>query len=234
MIPSQFGIDGCKAGWLAIWIDKNNFLFDVCPNLFDLSAKYPTAKRYLIDIPIGLGTPSHPRSIETVMRQELKGRASTVFNSPSRAAAYCESYQTAKAMNLSDTGKSLSQQSFAISPKIREANDFTFSETSIEVIESHPEIAFKHLNAGKVLMSKKKTTNGLLDRLQILTRVNSNVERIYSKIESKTPRKSVARDDIVDALCLACTLEVAGESLQFLTDENKFDSQNTPIRIGIV
>lgn len=231
---TQFGIDGCKSGWLAIWMDENNYRFDVCTSLIELYKKYPSATRYLIDIPVGLGSKAHPRTLEKEMRRNLPGRASTVFNAPSREATYCDNYIEAKAANLNVTGKSLSCQSFAICKKIKEVDNFQIVSPQLELIESHPEIAFKALNDNKVLKSRKKNKDGIAERLQILSHFNANARRVYQEVLNNTLRKNVARDDIVDAMCLAVTLEKSKPALKFLQDDNKFDERGIPIRIGLI
>lgn len=166
------------------------------------------------------------------MRKELRGRGSTVFNAPSRKAIYANSYDDACKNNLEIEGKKLSKQTFAICPKIKEADLFISRNSGIDIIESHPEICFKNLNEGRVLQTKKKTTDGLKERLSILKNYNPKTSQIYEKILSQTLRKNVARDDILDAICLSVVLEKANDTLNFLHDENLEDEKGIKIRIG--
>lgn len=232
MIPTFFGIDGCKAGWLAIWTQGGSYCFSVKPSLNILKKDHPSATRYLIDIPIGLPSTNHPRTLDTVMRRELPGRSSTVFPVVARAALQGSTGAESSQLNFFETGKKLSKQSQAIIPKIREADRFFEMHPSVDLIESHPEIAFKHLNGGTVLQSRKKSKYGLEERLNILSIYNRKAERIYHKILSATLRKDVAYDDILDALCLAITLEMAKNNLLHLRDNNTEDSLGRPIQIG--
>lgn len=190
------------------------------------------ATRYLIDIPIGLPSRSHPRTLDSQMRRELPGRSSTVFPVAARVSLAGKTGAESSQLNFLETGKKLSKQSQAIIPKIREADIFFGQNPNIALIESHPEIAFKFLNGGNVLQTSKKTKAGLEDRLSVLNRYNRKARKIYDRVASATPRKGVARDDILDALCLAITLEVAQEDLSYLTDENTVDEIGRPIRIG--
>ncbi len=231
-MSKKFGIDGCKVGWLAVWTQGNNYQFGVFKTLEKISQDAPEFDTYLIDIPVGLSSKTRKRTIEATMRKELKGRSSTVFNAPSRDAIYANNYEDACKLNLAIEGKKLSQQTYNIAPKIRETDEFISTQTSIKVIESHPEVCFKHLNGGKILQTKKKTSEGIKERLLILKSLNLKTPQLYEKILSNTYRKHVARDDIVDAICLSVVLEKTNGKLDFLRDENVNDEKNIDIRIG--
>ena len=168
------------------------------------------------------------------MRGELNGRASTVFNAPTRDAVYSLDYDSAKLANLSVEGKSLSKQSFCITPKIKEVDQFVSLNSDLEVIEGHPEVCFKFLNESKIVQSKKSSKVGIEERLSILENYNQKAPDLYRKILAQTLRKNVQRDDIVDAICLAVTLELASDGLSYLTDENPRDEKGINIKIGYV
>jgi len=166
------------------------------------------------------------------MRKELKGRASTVFTTPCRKAVYSDSYAVAKSENIAVEGKSLSKQAFCISPKIREIDEFLLNNNSPILIEAHPEISFKYLNDGNVLLSKKSKPIGIAERLSILERYNSKAPDLYNRILENTLRKHVKRDDIVDAICLSISMELGRSELNFLEDENTSDERGIEIKIG--
>jgi len=49
------GLDGCKAGWFAVIIERDmGWRIDIVPDISALWNKYPKASLVLIDIPIGL------------------------------------------------------------------------------------------------------------------------------------------------------------------------------------
>jgi len=226
------GIDGCKAGWIIVKNTREDYEFEIWKNIDELICANTDVRRFLIDIPIGLGSKSHPRTIDQALRRELGKRSSTVFNAPVREAAYTESYPEAKAKNLSIEGKSLSIQSFNICPKIRETDEFLIQQHQVEIIESHPELCFKHLNDGKVVQSKKSTPEGVEVRLNILSRYNANIPELFQKILSETQRKQAKKDDILDAICLCLVNNLADKNLQFLTDENSSDEKGIEIKIA--
>lgn len=229
MSEMKWGIDGCKAGWLAIQIDGNNFRFGVFKTLFELQTKFPETNSALIDIPIGLSSRGFTRTLESKMRKELLRKASSVFPTPSREALSMPSYKSASEVNFKVLGKKLTQQTYAIMPKIAEADKFD-QTSGFELIESHPEICFKYLNRGKVVSSSKKKLEGQNERLDILSKYNPRIRDRYQKVLKQTLRKHVARDDIIDAMCLSVCVE-NGE-LSFLKDENSIDECGKPIRIA--
>lgn len=226
------GIGGCSAGWLVISTLGNNYKYGVFSSIQELSDKHPEARACLIDVPIGLSSKAKPRTIDARMRKELKGRASTVFTTPSRKAVYANSYVEAKDINTTIEGKSLSKQAFCISPKIKEVDKFLRQSPSLKLVEAHPEISFKYLNGGRVLKTQKSKPDGIEERLSILEIYNRKTPDLYKKILQNTLRKHVKRDDIVDAICLSISMELGAQKLQFLRDDNTFDERGIEMKIG--
>ncbi len=226
------GIDGCKAGWIIVKHVDGNYEFGIWERIEELVHANEDVRRFLIDIPIGLGSLSHPRTIDQTLRRELGKRGSTVFNAPVREAVYAENYAEAKAKNLSVEGKSISIQSFNICSKIKEVDEFLIQNNTIEMIESHPELCFKYLNGGEVVLSKKSTPEGVEERLNILNQYDSSISLLFKKILSETQRKQAKKDDILDAICLCLVNYLANEKLCFLTDENLFDEKAIDMKIA--
>ncbi|TIX09969.1 MAG: DUF429 domain-containing protein, partial [Mesorhizobium sp.] len=87
------GVDGCKAGWIAVhrhpdaapWVS-------VFPGFAALLAALPASATIAVDMPIGLPDSSQKggRGPEALVRPLLGGRQSSVFSIPSRAALYAE------------------------------------------------------------------------------------------------------------------------------------------------
>lgn len=232
LTPKYCGIDGCSAGWLAIYTRGNNYQYGVYSSISELYSKNPELDICLIDVPIGLSSMNHIRTIDGLMRKELRGRASTVFSTPSRKAAYSDTYGAAKNNNFEIERKSLSKQAFCITPKIREVDEFISTKPSLKLIEAHPEISFKYLNEGRVLKSRKSQVTGIEERLAILEKYNSKTPDLYQKVVKNTLRKHVKRDDVLDAICLSVSLELGMQNLNFLRDENLVDERGIEIKIG--
>ncbi len=230
--PIYAGVDACKAGWMMVKSVEETYAFGLWEGIEDMVGQNADIQRFLIDIPIGLGSASHPRTIDQKLRRELGKRSSTVFNAPVRKAVYAENYAEAKAKNLSVEGKSISIQSFNICPKIKETDEFLLQNDDIEMIESHPELCFKYLNDGKVVLSKKSTPEGAKERLAILRKYDATIPKLFEKILSETKRKQAKKDDILDAICLCLVNRLAAEKLNFLADENFTDEKEIEMKIA--
>ena len=133
--------------------------------LSQLSENFSNDSIIIIDIPIGLELTSPNRICDIEARKFLGTRSSTIFSPPCLEAIFCQNYNQAKAINLTNTGKSISKQSWFLSKKILEAREF--SEKSFTLKEGHPECSFAEFE-GKPLTDKKKSTRGLFKRVHIL------------------------------------------------------------------
>lgn len=102
--------------------------FDDYCDISELMDKHHDADCFLIDIPVGLPENIQDESArpDRELRSRLKGKSSSVFNTPCRQAVYRQDKQDAKALNLQFLSKSLSEQSLGFSPKIREVDQFLF------------------------------------------------------------------------------------------------------------
>jgi 8-oxo-dGTP diphosphatase len=230
---SVAGIDGCKKGWLMVRYSDNNYKYGVYKHIEESIKDNKDIDRILIDMPLGLSSKKVKRTVEKELRGELKNKSSSVFNPPCREALHEIDYKSAKQKNIEIEGKSLSIQSFNISSKIKELDEFLKTKPNVELIESHPELCFKHLNNGNVLLSKKSDNNGLNERKNILFSYDENLKDLYEQIEQNTFRKDVTRDDIADAICL-CLVNKFGsrDKLSFIKDVNKLDEKRIEIRIA--
>jgi len=205
------GVDGCKKGWVYVSISKEKCNYGVCKDISELVSKVDSDAQILIDMPIGLPDKSF-RQCDIQARETIGIRGSSVFNVPTRTAIYTKDEVEAKAINKSLTGKMFSIQLWCIVPKIIQLDTYlTENPNQVQRIkESHPEVAFWSLNNKIPLQFKKKDKNktiytGVEERLNILMKYDKRARDIYNCILSKTKRKNVQRDDIVDALCLAIT-----------------------------
>ena len=227
------GIDGCPAGWVLIKYGKHGYFSGVYRTINKLIEENPDIVCAFIDMPIGLSSVGYPRTIEQKLRAELKPRHSTVFNPPCRIAVYQDDLQKAKALNIEVEGKSLSIQTLNITPKIRELDLFLKRPQKTLLIESHPELCFKYLNNGKVVLTKKSTIKGQMDRIKILSQYVANVRDFVQEIIDSNNRKKVKPDDIIDAMCLCVSLKLAGQNgIRFLRDQNLKDENQIEIKIG--
>jgi predicted RNase H-like nuclease len=192
-----YGIDGCRAGWIAVKFAPDGAReVTIIERIDQLPALDPAM--VFIDMPIGLPE-SGDRGCDLAARKLLTGAASRVFLGLRRPLLrYIDDYPAANEWAKSD-GKGLAKQAFAILPKIAEVDAVMRPERQCRFRESHPELVFWRLNGGTALVSKH-TPEGLQARRDILARHG------FDDIDAwlvKLPRQRAQADDLLDACALA-------------------------------
>ena len=198
------GIDGCKAGWIAAVAEQGNLAAARLEFISDLAA-FMAAKSVafaVIDMPIGFAAGDQIRSVEPSLRGVLKGKTSSVFNAPSRAALAETGYVEASLRNQSETGAKLSKQSHALFPKMRELDAVVQRFGQSVLREGHPEVSFSLMNGAPVL-SKKREACGAGERKALLAAQGFDLDRILAQHSSKI----CALDDALDAVALLWTAQ---------------------------
>ena len=202
----SIGIDGCKGKWVAVCLTENKFEVDKFNNIEEICEKYKNADSIIIDMPIGLPEEIKDIRPESIARKFLKGKTSSIFNTPCRQAVYAENYTKAIEENKANLGISLSPLSYGICSKMREIDEFLSNNPQWKnrLIEGHPEICFAKLNYDKAILENKTKPDGQNKRLEILQKYYSNSALVINKFLTDVPaRKKI--DDVIDALCLAIT-----------------------------
>lgn len=228
------GIDGCKLGWFYVGLDDTRaFRTGIIRNIDEITEWLEQAELILIDIPIGLldeGTSE--RLCDLAARRMIKPRGSTVFPAPARSAIAETTYEAGSAENYRRLGRKLSKQSWAISAKIREVDDFLRTERrSGKVREMHPEVAFCALNDGLPVMSSKKSREGFVERLSVLQRHYADARSVVEAARTETPlKKHLQNDDILDALAGAVTAS-GHPNLLTLPPDPPVDAEGLPMEI---
>lgn len=230
-----YGVDGCKAGWFCIALGPSETIeaFDVC-KLGDLVAMSNDGDCIFIDIPIGLSDGPDERLCDREARRTLGfPRRSSVFRTPVRAALYAGNDGEAKRISLEATGKSISIQSLAIMPKIREVDTLlrTSEKARNLVREVHPEICFWALAGERPMLHNKKNPAGIEERIAVLERVWPSAGEEFTRICKDVPRRIAARDDILDAMAAAVTGCVSPVKLQALPELPPRDTQGLPMEM---
>jgi len=206
------GVDGCRDGWIAVEYEETAFHgaghYDDIEAIWDA---HDDAKLILIDVPIGLReTDNTPRPCDAAARRVLESpRSSSVFPTPVRAVLEAESYEEARRIQENKTGGSLGAQTWGISNKIRELDEFMLSnqsEVKGTIRESHPEVCFWALNDRQSTRYSKTgvPVAAFWERVEILERVDGG---ILGDIRSagKELKSKAKNDDLVDAFVLAIT-----------------------------
>jgi predicted RNase H-like nuclease len=223
------GVDGCRAGWVMALVrpEGPEAVIRVVPRFTDVLAE--AAAIIAVDMPIGLPERAGPggRGPEQLVRPKLPGRSSSVFSVPSRAAIYADDYAAACriALATSDPPRALSRQLFNIMPKIREVDAALRADPpgAARVFESHPELAFCRLNAGRPA-PPKKTADGIALRRALLAAAGLAAD-------GPAPR-GAGIDDMLDALACATVARrlYHGEALSYPAQPPS-DAHGLPIAI---
>jgi predicted RNase H-like nuclease len=201
------GVDGCRGGWFAVFkdTDRGELQWDVINNISEIVSHHLNPEIIAIDVPIGLldGAKKGGRDCDIQAMSFLGSpRASSVFSPPVRAAVGCLNYECAKKANRSssDMQIGISKQCFGIIPKIREVDEFMSPENQRIIKEVHPEVCFWKMGGEKPTAFSKKKRGGFKERLTMLEKFGFG--EVHGALK-QYPRKSVARDDVLDA-AVAC------------------------------
>ncbi|HEY8745886.1 MAG TPA: DUF429 domain-containing protein [Chloroflexota bacterium] len=213
MAKTLIGIDSCRAGWLLATCDGSlrSLRFAITTDLQPVFASLESADAQVaIAIPIGIPD-NGARSVDYAARSLLGApRASSVFPVPCRPTLAATTYEEACAINrrASVDGKAVSQQVFAMLPKIRAVDALLSPALQVRVRECHPEVCFAVLaGKGRGLAHSKKTPEGEAERLALLSRFLPPLQ--IGAIRA-TVGAGADRDDIVDALaCLVTAHRIA-------------------------
>ncbi|MER8435327.1 DUF429 domain-containing protein [Mesorhizobium sp. M1312] len=215
------GVDGCKAGWIAVRRDPGAApSVAVFPSFVALLDALPADATVAVDMPIGLPDLSQKggRGPEALVRPLLGNRQSSVFAIPSRAALYAhtdgfatidawyaahrQASEVAKA--TSDPPRGISIQAFGIFAKIREIDAVLIARPELRrrVFESHPEVAFCRLNNDQAMRLPKKIKGavnpaGMAERKALLCR-----HGYIRGFLDQTPPRGAAADDFLDAAAM--------------------------------
>ncbi|MGE4503985.1 MAG: DUF429 domain-containing protein [Desulfovibrionaceae bacterium] len=214
------GVDGCRAGWLAVSLGPmptpgraEQWECSLWPSMAALwKGLASRAALVLVDMPMGLPWPDNPvRECDALARKHLGPRRSSVFSPPCREALKARTHEAACAMNRRVLGRGLSIQAFNIMPKIRELDDFVRSEPLVRerLREAHPELAFRAMGGGP-RPANKKTAEGAADRAALLRGRFATVLEFFTAAASAFRAGQAARDDAADALALALSARRGG------------------------
>lgn len=228
------GVDGCKAGWLAMADVGSELVVQLHPTVDDLLNTWSAADRVFIDIPIGLPHPACPtRACDQAARKALGPRASSVFSPPSRPAAFAPTYADARRLNLEAVSRSLSAQAWGICRKIREV-DLALREQpgwQNRVFEIHPEVCFGSLAGGRPMTHPKKTPEGRAERIAVLEGHEPRTRDVLEATLSRFKRSEAQADDMLDALVALVTARTDASMLISWPSVPELDECGLPMRV---
>jgi predicted RNase H-like nuclease len=209
------GVDGCKAGWVAVALEDGRFAgARVVPVFEDLLGE--TASVIGVDIPLGETVPGARRA-DAAARRRLGRRHATVFTPAPLAAAAAPTYRAASDIARRLTGKAITQQAWHLLPKMIDASKH-WAQASDRIREIHPECSFGQMK-GEPLLSRKKTPEGRRERIDLLARVGIILE-------------GSPDEDHVDAAAVAWSAHrVACDTARSLPDPPERDAEGRPVAI---
>jgi predicted RNase H-like nuclease len=231
-MPNIAGVDGCPAGWIALveQTETRRIIANVFLTFRNLADALDAAV-IAIDIPIGL-TEHDARQCDLLARRHLgPKRGTSVFPAPIRPALGASTYTHAKAASIAAQGKGISQQAWAIYPKIREVDDALQSDSDLRtrVVEVHPELTFSTW-AGAPILSGKKTPEGHAIRRDLIARHFGPLA--FDSARNQVSRNHAANDDIADAFAALWTARrIMDGNSQSLPPEPLLDSAGLPMRM---
>ena len=202
------GIDGCPSGWLCLTKDlaAGTIHARILPTIGALLVLDPRPQAVMVDVPIGL-TDSGPRECDLQARAHLKApRSSSVFPAPVRPTLVATTYAQACQIGEKADGRKLSQQAWAILPKIREVDMFLRSDPTFQqwVREVHPEVCFWAWNGNKAMANRKKSSAGKAEREALVKPLYGIA---YTAAQASLPRGQYANDDLLDAFAALWSAE---------------------------
>jgi predicted RNase H-like nuclease len=205
------GIDGCRAGWVAVLMRPAGpeVRVRVVARFAEIVAAPEQPAIIAVDVPIGLPECSGygGRAAENAVRPLLGARQSSVFSVPSRPAVYADDYREACriAAATSIPSRRVSKQLFMIAPKVREVDTLLRAEPELRrrVYECHPEVAFWRLNGEHALSEPKRLRSrphaaGLALRRELLVQAG-----LPAPVMEIRPPAGAGLDDLIDALACA-------------------------------
>lgn len=226
------GVDGCKGGWIAAIISRGNLKIDRYETISDIVKVYPEFDEFLVDMVIGLPSNKNHVRPDTYARQIIKERSSTIFPAPCRQAVYAKTVAEAYEENERVLGKKFTPLTLGIIPKMRELDSFLQNNRKYKNVikESHPEVCFAKLNS-KTMLSKKSEIDGIEERIQLLANYIPDLSTIKLLTLSRSLKCSI--DDIVDALCLSITANLAAQGYYEVIPNSPM-SDDTELRMQMI
>ncbi len=212
------GIDGCRAGWFAVWQDPKRVIRSrVFCNARDL-IPYFEKKEVItigIDMPVVLSN-SIPREADRLARKLLGKKSSSIFTAPTPKLLIQKTYEDAAKFSKENYGKSISIQSWHLFPKIKDLSEIT-NHKHFKIHEIHPELSFRSMNNNAAILERKKDPKGFEMRKALLKREFAMLD--FQKIRVQYLKKDVSNDDILDALAVLWSAQrVARNEATFLPD----------------
>lgn len=216
------GVDGCRAGWLAVVKDGERIETRVLHSDEELLALFAECLIVAIDIPIGL-TSEGPRACDRHARRHLGARASSVFPAPIRPLLAVREYVEANRLSRELQKRGVSKQAWGIVPKIVQVDRLLQRQHELRgrVYEVHPEVSFTAWNR-EPLPASKHADEGMAARRTLVTAQFGALPPV--------PR-GASEDDLLDAFAALWSAERIARGEHGILGDGHADVTGLPMRI---
>lgn len=225
------GIDGCRAGWVAVTLTVPEQTPAVTPALTPAVTAAVTVAPCLdalrlagpagIDMPLGLLAGGW-RSADLLARRALGRRGCCVFAIPPRPVWAETAYADANRRCRELTGRGLSAQAWGLRAKLLEADRYRRAAPH-PLHEVHPELAFAAM-AGAPVPDSKHSPAGLRARRALLETTGITLPA--------APPRGAGEDDLLDAAAVAWSARrIATGTAEVLSDPAQRGDDGTEIAI---
>jgi len=219
------GVDGWRGAWVGALLDGRTVTLLALADVAAVLA-VPDVDVVAIDMPIGLPD-NRSRVCDDRARCLLRatGAASSVFPTPVRAVLAAADYAEARALSraATDPPRAPSAQAFQLVTAIRALDDALGDPPLEDVVEVHPELSFRALDAA--VRDRKGSARGTVQRLRAL-RGAMDVEQALADAPAGVPMV-----DALDACAAAWSAQrIAAGTAESVGDGTR-DARGRPMRI---
>jgi predicted RNase H-like nuclease len=217
------GVDGWRGGWVGALLDGRSVtLLDL--RTVDAVLAVPDAEVVAIDMPIGLSDDGvRACDLEARRRLSRAGASGTVFPAPVRPVLAAQSYAQARRLAVAASRRSISAQSWNLVPSIRQVDDALGDPPTERVVEVHPELAFRALDAR--VRDRKSLPRGQAQRIRALLPV---MDVLAGLAEAPAGPPVV---DMLDACAAAWSAQRIADGTAECVGDGTTDRRGRPMRI---
>jgi predicted RNase H-like nuclease len=213
------GVDGWRGRWVGALLDGRRVTLLDLPDAAAVLA-VPDVEVVAIDMPIGLSE-NGVRACDVLARRRLGRAGSSVFSAPLRQVLAATDYLDACRISVDASGKALSKQAWNLVPAIRSLDDALGDPPRSDVLEVHPELAFRALDG--LVRDPKVTARGLAQRMAALSTVMD--------VDLRDAPPLVPAVDALDACAAAWSAHrIAAGTADCVGDDSR-DGRGRPMRI---
>jgi predicted RNase H-like nuclease len=213
------GVDGWRGRWVGALLDGRRVTLLDLPGVVAVLA-VPDVEVVAIDMPIGLSE-NGVRACDVLARKRLGRAASSVFPAPLRQVLGATDYLDACRISVEASGKALSKQAWNLVPAIRSLDDALGNPPRSDVVEVHPELAFRTLD--ERVRDPKVTARGLAQRVAALAPVMD--------VDLLDAPPLVPAIDALDACAAAWSAQRIADGTAETVGDGSIDSRARPMRI---